>query len=291
MTKAIDSPDTERSRNPRQDAAGRSEREWHIIGEDPLSKRRVSAYRLGIVVALVALWQAAVTLGGVDTFWVSSPGLVAEAFVDSIVDGSLPAAVASSVYLAVLAFLIAGLAGIVCGFLLAASPMSDAVLAPFIVAANSMPRIAIAPLVILWFGIGDASKIVVAMTLVFFILLVNAAAGAKDVDADLMAIAKAMGANRRQLLTKVVLPSAVPWIFAGLNLGLTYSLLGVVVAEILSSNEGIGFIISYSAATFDTTGVFVALLALAIVAYIFNSSMRYLENRLLKWRPATPGGT
>ena len=153
-------------------------------------------------------------------------------------------------------------------------------------ALNSLPRVALAPLIILWFGIGITAKVVTAFTLVFFILLVNTLGGAKNVDNDILTIARLMGASERDILWKVTLPSALPWIFAGLNLGLTYSLLGVIVAEILASNHGLGYVIASSAATFNTAGVFAGLITLAVVAWLFSALMRNVEARLLRWKPS-----
>jgi NitT/TauT family transport system permease protein len=127
---------------------------------------------------------------------------------------------------------------------------------------------------------------VTAFTLVYFILLVNTLAGAKNVDNDILTIARLMGAPPRTLLWKVVLPSATPWIFAGLNLGLTYSLLGVIVAEILASNQGLGFLIASAAGNFNTAGVFAGLIVLAALSWIMTWVMRMVEARLLRWKPS-----
>jgi NitT/TauT family transport system permease protein len=158
------------------------------------------------------------------------------------------------------------------------------VLAPVVLALNSQPRVALAPLIILWFGIGVMAKVVTAFTLVFFILLVNTLGGAKNVDNDIITIARLMGASERDILWKVTFPSALPWIFTGLNLGLTYSLLGVIVAEILASNHGLGYLIAASAASFNTAGVFAGLITLAVVAWLFSLIMRKVEARLLRWK-------
>jgi len=211
-------------------------------------------------------------------------------FVRDIGNGSLIRNVATSIYEALLAFVFASALGIGAGVFVSRHPTVDRVLEPFVAAINSMPRVALAPLIILWFGIGLAAKVVTAMTLVFFLLFVNTLAGAKNVDPDLLTITRLLGANQQQVLRKLLFPSALPWIFAGLHLGLTYSLLGVVVAEILSSNSGIGFLIAHSAGNFNTTGVFVGLLALVIVAAAFDWLMRAVEAKVLKWKPRTTGG-
>lgn len=248
--------------------------------------RRVLVARLAVVGIVLAVWQAVVGLGWIDPFWISSPKLVAEELWSEISSGALFFDVGITVFEALIAFVISSVLGIGAGLLLARSPFWDDVLAPLVLALNSLPRIALAPLIILWFGIGITAKVVTAFTLVFFILLVNTLGGAKNVDNDILTIAKLMGASERDILWKVTLPSTLPWIFAGLNLGLTYSLLGVIVAEILSSNQGLGFVIQSSAATFNTAGVFAGLITLAFVAWLFSALMRYVEARLLRWKPS-----
>ncbi len=254
---------------------------------DPRARyRKVLLARLIVVGGVLAVWQAVVALGLVDAFWISSPVLVAEELWNQLASGAWFADVLITVFEALIAFVISSVLGIVAGLLLARSPVWDDVLAPLVLALNSLPRVALAPLIILWFGIGITAKVVTAFTLVFFILLVNTLGGAKNVDNDILTIARLMGASKRDILWKVTLPSALPWIFAGLNLGLTYSLLGVIVAEILASNHGLGFVIQSSAATFNTAGVFAGLITLAVVAWLFSALMRLAEAHLLRWKPS-----
>jgi NitT/TauT family transport system permease protein len=248
--------------------------------------RRVLVARLIFVTTFLAVWQASVATGLVDAFWISSPVLVINELWQQLASGALVDDVAITVFEALIAFVVSAALGIVAGLLLARSPVWDEVLAPLVLALNSLPRVALAPLIILWFGIGIAAKVVTAFTLVFFILLVNTLGGAKNVDNDILTIAKLMGASKHDILWKVTLPSALPWIFAGLNLGLTYSLLGVIVAEILASNHGLGYVIASSAATFNTAGVFAGLITLAVVAWLFGALMRKIEAKLLRWKPS-----
>jgi NitT/TauT family transport system permease protein len=203
-----------------------------------------------------------------------------------IASGELLADVWMTVSEALIAFVVSSVLGVMSGLLLAQSPFWDEVMAPIIVALNSLPRIALAPLIILWFGVGVVAKVVTAFTLIYFILLVNTLGGAKNVDNDIMTIAQLMGASKRDLLWKVTLPSALPWIFAALSIALTYSLLGVIVAEILASNQGLGYLIAASAGSFNTAGVFAALVVLAAIAWLFSTGMRKLEGWLLRWKPS-----
>jgi NitT/TauT family transport system permease protein len=248
--------------------------------------RRVVIARALLVGGFLGIWQLAVSVGLIDPFWVSSPILVAEELVHLIVSGELLTDVWMTVSEALVAFVFSSSLGIVCGLLLSRSRFWDEVMAPIIIALNSLPRIALAPLIILWFGIGVVAKVATAFTLIFFILLVNTLGGAKNVDNDIMTIAQLMGASKRDLLWKVTLPSALPWIFAALSIALTYSLLGVIVAEILASNQGLGYLIAASAGNFNTAGVFAALVVLAALAWLFSTGMRKLEARLLRWKPS-----
>lgn len=252
---------------------------------DPF-RRRVVIARAVLCCGILGLWQLAVSSGLIDAFWVSSPLLVANELWSLLASGELLTDVWMTVSEALIAFVVSSALGIVCGLLLSRSPFWDEVLAPLVVALNSLPRIALAPLIILWFGVGVTAKVVTAFTLVFFILLVNTLAGAKNVDNDILTIARLMGASKRDLLWKVTLPSALPWIFAALSIALTYSLLGVIVAEILASNQGLGYLIAASAGNFNTAGVFAALVVLAAIAWAFSTGMRKIEGRLLRWKPS-----
>jgi NitT/TauT family transport system permease protein len=253
---------------------------------DMPARHRIVLARIALVAVILLLWQAVSASGLVDPFWISSPILVAAEFGHLVASGELLSDASMTITEALIAFAVSAVLGVASGLLLARSPFWDEVLAPLVVALNSLPRIALAPLIILWFGIGIVAKVVTAFTLVYFILLVNTLAGAKNVDNDILIIARLMGASRRDMLWKVVLPSALPWIFAGLSLGLTYALLGVIVAEILASNQGLGFLIASSAGTFNTAGVFAGLFTLAAVAWVFSLLMRKLEARLLRWKPS-----
>ncbi len=249
-------------------------------------RRRVIIARAAVCGGTLAVWQTAVSAGLIDPLWVSSPFLVAQELWRLSASGELLTDVWMTVSEALIAFVVSSALGIVSGLLLARSPFWDEVMAPIVVALNSLPRIALAPLIILWFGVGVVAKVVTAFTLVYFILLVNTLGGAKNVDNDIMTIAQLMGASKRDLLWKVTLPSALPWIFAGLSIALTYSLLGVIVAEILASNQGLGYLIASSAGNFDTAGVFAALVVLVVIAWLFSTGMRKIEGWLLRWKPS-----
>ncbi|HEX3864552.1 MAG TPA: ABC transporter permease [Stellaceae bacterium] len=252
-----------------------------------LFRRRVIIARTLLCVGALVVWQAAVSVGLIDAFWISSPVLVVVEMWHLLTSGELLNDIWMTVSEALIAFVVSSVLGVVSGLALSRSVFWDDVFAPIIVALNSLPRIALAPLIILWFGVGVAAKVVTAFTLVYFILLVNTLGGAKNIDNDILTIAQLMGASKRDLLWKVVLPSALPWIFAALSIALTYSLLGVIVAEILASNQGLGYLIAASAGNFNTAGVFAGLVVLAAIAWLFSMAMRKIEARLLRWKPST----
>ena len=252
--------------------------------------QRVLLARTALIVGLLVIWQGLVSAGLVDAFWISNPLDIARELVRLASSGELVGDIVLTVTEALIAFVISSVLGIASGLILARSPFWDEVMAPLIVVVNSLPRIALAPLIILWFGVGITAKVVTAFSLVYFILLVNTLSGAKNVDHDILTIARLMGASKRDILWRVVLPSATPWIFAGLNLGLTYSLLGVIVAEILSSNQGLGYLIASAAGNFNTAGVFAGLVVLSVVAWLFSYAMRQAEVHLLRWKPSQQSG-
>ncbi|WP_285705809.1 ABC transporter permease [Microtetraspora sp. NBRC 16547] len=183
-----------------------------------------------------------------------------------------------------IAFVVGSLAGIVTGLVLSVSPRLNAVLDPYLTIANAMPRVALAPLFLLWFGLGQTSKVMMGISTGYFILVLNTHAGVKAIDPDLKTICHVMGANRLQMFTKLILPAAVPAIFAGLRLSVVYSLLGVVLAEMLASQAGMGQLLQYYAGLFQVQGVFGVLICLSLLAVAGTAVVGAVENRILRWQ-------
>jgi NitT/TauT family transport system permease protein len=261
----------------RRRRARRQERLWTEI------------WRLAVLVLSAGAWEGATRAELINPFWVSSPSRIVADLGKAFTSGSVFVHIGVTLYEAFLGFVTGAAAGILGGFVLARWDRLARVLDPYVTALNSLPRVALAPLFILWFGIGLTSKVVLAFSLVVFILLVNTYAGAKNVDQDLIIITRLLGASRRQLTVKVILPASIPWIFAGLRLGLAYALIGAVVGEVIVAQAGLGFLISHSAGVFDTTGVFSALIILMVIAMLLNELMKVTERKLLRWRPQIPG--
>jgi len=240
--------------------------------------------RIAVVGAFLAIWQVVVSLGLVREFFISTPGEVIAAMIAQVMTPVFWVNVLSTFQATILGFVVGAILGIIFGLVLAATPLLNEILDPIITALNSMPRMALAPLFILWFGIGVLSKTMVAITLVVFVLLITTRSGVKNADPDLLLMARANGATRTQTFYKVVLPVSVPAIFSGLQLGLIYSLLSVVVAEIVGSAAGLGVLVSRYSQTFEVADAFAVLIIMALLATFLDLLMRMLESRLLRWQ-------
>lgn len=187
----------------------------------------------------------------------------------------------------VLAFGIGTVLGLACGLWLALAPTTSAILDPYIKAANSMPRVILAPIFALWFGLGIWSKVALAVTLVFFIVFFNVYQGVKEVSPVVLANARMLGANQRQLLRTVYLPSATSWVFSSLHTSVGLAFVGAVVGEYLGSARGVGYLILQAEGTFDVNTVFAGMLVLTAFALLLDGIVGKLEQRLMKWQPRT----
>jgi NitT/TauT family transport system permease protein len=182
------------------------------------------------------------------------------------------------------AFVLGSAAGILVGLLFVTFPRVEQFLDPIFAGLNALPRIALAPLFLLWFGLGVASKIALGFSLTFFIVLGSTVAGARAVNLDHITLARTLGASSAQVFRRITLPGAVPTVFAGLRLGLIYALLGVVGGEIIAAQKGLGQMLSFLAGTFQINGVFAVLFLLAVLATSLTWAMTTIELRLLRWR-------
>lgn len=184
-----------------------------------------------------------------------------------------------------LAFAIGTLLGLVLGLWLALSPMTSAIFDPYIKAANSMPRVILAPIFAMWFGLGIWSKVALAVTLVFFIVFFNVYQGVREVSPTVLANARMLGANRRQLLRQVYLPSATSWVFSSLHTSVGLAFVGAIVGEYLGSARGVGYLILQAEGTFDINTVFAGILVLTAFALVLDMLVGVIERRLMKWQP------
>jgi len=185
----------------------------------------------------------------------------------------------------VLAFGIGTGLGLVCGLWLALAPLASLLLDPYIKAANSMPRVILAPIFALWFGLGIWSKVALAVTLVFFVVFFNVYQGVKEVSPVVLANARMLGANRKQLLRTVYLPSATSWVFSSLHTSVGLAFVGAVVGEYLGSARGVGYLILQAEGTFDVNTVFAGIVVLTVFALLLDGAVSQVERRLMKWQP------
>jgi NitT/TauT family transport system permease protein len=242
-----------------------------------------------VLLLLFAIWQALSFWLG--TYWIGSPWGVVTRLYDGVVNGAILHHASYTLAEAVIGFIIGAIPAAILPFLLRRLPIATAILDPFMVGGYGSPKLALAPLFILWFGIGIESKIALVAITVFFIVYFSALAGVRALDTKLVQMAQVAGANERDVARHIVFPGAVPYIFTGFRIAMPYSIGGAVVAEIISANRGLGYLIQLSAMNFDTTGVFVALVAVTIIVFVLNGAVDFSERRLLRWRPSSDAKT
>ncbi|MDX3968628.1 MAG: ABC transporter permease [Bradyrhizobium sp.] len=239
--------------------------------------------RLILLASLLLFWQFGSVWNGWQ-FYVSTPVDIAASFFALVRTGEFFFHAAITTVEALLGFLFGGIAGIVVGLVLGRSRLLADVLDPFLTAFYSLPKVALAPLFVLWIGIGVEMKITLAAVTVFFLVFLNTYTGVRNVNREQLTVIRLMGANERQLITKLVLPSAVTWVFAGLRLSVPYALIGAIVGEIIAANRGLGYLVSNAAAKFDTPGVFAALIGIIALAMLLNLAVKQAERRLMPWK-------
>jgi len=233
---------------------------------------------------MLLVWQLVVTLGGFPAFILPSPAQVVVRFGQAIMDGSLPGNTAVTL-LEVLAGLALGVSvATVLGYLLARSLHLERLLSPYIVASQSIPVVAIAPLLVIWFGPGLFSKVLVCALIVFFPVLVNTVVGVRSVPEDLRDLMRSLQATRWQTLKNLELPAALPVFLGGLRIGATLSVIGAVVGEFVGAKSGLGFLVNVGRGVYDTSLVFVAVFTLIALALILYGLVSMIEKRLLRWQ-------
>jgi NitT/TauT family transport system permease protein len=251
-------------------------------------KRNIWLLRLAIVVVWLGSWELTATYW-IDPFFYSKPSNIWERLVEWFSTGtdfgSIWYNIFTTVEEALLGFVIGAIAGVVLGVVLGRSEYLAQVLAPFIKAANALPRIVLAALFVIWFGLGLSSKVATVVVLVFFAVFFNAFTGAREVDRNLIDNARILGATRGQVLKSIVLPSATSWILSSLHVAFGFALIGAVVGEYTGAKAGMGFLISNAQGTFDTAGVYAGMLIITVVALLAEWGIGTMERRLLRWRP------
>lgn len=257
--------------------------------------RRVLVYgtRLLLLVAVIGLWEWFARAGIIDPFNFSMPSKIwdqiREWALHGTAQGSLWEQIWYTLYEALFGWIIGVIAGVLLGIALGRVRFLADVLGPYIKVLNALPRIVLAPIFLIWFGLGPASKVASAVVLVFFPVFFNAFQGAREVDRNLVSNARILGASNRRVTLQVVIPSATSWIFTSLHVSFGFALIGAIVGEYIGATKGLGLLVSASQGTFNAAGVYAAMVILAVVALLAEGLLTFGEKRLFRWKPAEPG--
>ena len=245
---------------------------------------RVFALRTAVVAGILGLWWAASgTL--IDRLFVSDPVSVVSSFVQISLDGTLWWHLERTLLEMTFGYILGVAVGIGLAIAVALVPWGEQIARPLMLGVFAIPKVALAPLVIVWFGIHLLPKVILAASLVLFIVYFSTLAGFAAVNRDLVASVRVMGASRAALFVKLILPSAMPYIFSAMRITLPGALIGAIIGEFVSSNRGVGFLIAHASSRYDTAQVFAGILSLLIFVLILNAILSRLEKYVARWRP------
>lgn len=248
------------------------------------SLRAMAGHALFLAVVLFS-WEYASRQSWLDpTFFGSPSGIAAYLWDGFFVSKTLWLELGYTIGGTLISFLAGSIAAIALGLVFVMAPRLERMMDPYLTVLNAMPRLALAPLFLLWFGLGLGSKVAVGVSLTFFLVLSSTVAGIRGVPADYLTLTRSLGASGAQLFFKITLPSAIPVIASGLRLGLVYAMLGVVGAEIIAAEHGLGQSLAYLQSTFNMNGVMGILGVLAVLGMLVTQGMSKLERVLLKWQ-------
>lgn len=248
-------------------------------------KDKIRATQLGLLVVSLTLWEGGARLGWIDPFFFPSPMSIIGRLLEWFSSAQIWYDLGVTLLETVLSFIFGISGGILLGLWLGLSPFAASVLNPFIKVFNAIPRVLLAPIYVLWFGLGLTSKVALGLTLVFFVAFFNTLQGVREVNPVVLANARLLKASRMALLKHVYLPSAASWIISSLRVSVGLAVLGAVVAEYLGSSVGLGHMIAQAEGVMDATGVFAGLVLLSAFVVALDALVDRLEKRLLVWRP------
>jgi len=266
---------------------------WRMRKSEELRWVRVAILRVLFGAVVLTLWES-ISGSLIDEKLISSPSLILEAFLNLAgsqnPDGTLWTHFAYTIENTFWGYLAGAVAGILFGFLLAEAEVVAQVIEPFIMAFNGVPRIAYAPLFIAWFGIEREPKIILVLTIVFFLTFVSTFSGIRSVPQELINVARVLGGGTFSIMRKVVLPAASPWIFNGLKVSIPFGMVGAIVGEYIISDKGLGYLLQRYNNEYFTTGIILIIFVLMIFVVSVNQILNWAESRVLRWRPTSRTG-
>ncbi|MFF7788027.1 ABC transporter permease subunit [Streptomyces sp. NPDC007991] len=250
----------------------------------------INLVRALLLVGVLGLWEMLSRAKVIDPFNFSMPSQIWDQISTWVMHGtalgSLGEQIWYTLYEALLGWVLGVVTGVVLGIALGRIALLADVLGPYIKVLNSIPRIVLAPIFVIWFGLGPASKVASAVVLVFFPVFFNAFQGAREVDRNLVSNARILGASDRRVTFQVVIPSATSWIFTSLHVSFGFALIGAIVGEYIGATKGIGLLVAQSQGTFNAAGVYAAMVILAVVALLAEGLLTFAERRIFRWKPA-----
>lgn len=236
------------------------------------------------LVIFILLWEVVARIGNFPPFILPTPGLVLQRLGQVLVDGSLLRHTWVTLSEVLAGMVLGVVAATLLGYLIAKSPVIERLLSPYVVASQAVPIVAIAPLLVIWFGSDLTSKVLICALIVFFPVLVNTIVGLRSVPDDLRDLMRSLLATPWQTFTKLEAPAALPVFLGGLRIGATLAVIGAVVGEFVGADRGLGFMVNQARGQYDTALVFVAVLALVLMALLLYGAVVLVESRLLSWR-------
>jgi NitT/TauT family transport system permease protein len=240
--------------------------------------------QVGILAAILALWQFAVTDALLPYF--SRPSLIAAKLYELLTHQDIYRHISVTLAEITMGYALGAVIGLSLGFILGRSQFLSAALQPYIIGLYSIPKIALAPVFIVWLGLGIASKVAVVFVASFFLVFFNTYSGLISIDEELVRLARLMGASWPQTVTRVILPAAAPQIFLGLRTAVPYAVIGAVIGEYIGSSEGLGYFILYASQTYDAAALFAGIIILVAIVFVANFGLNWLEGRVIRWRKA-----
>ena len=266
-------------------SAGRPEKTWlEALRDSPL-------FSVLVLCGFLGFWELAVIVFGIPKIVLPLPSSILVALWDGFASGEYPWHLAVTFYEIIVGFLLGAASGLLLGFIIALSPILERIFYPYVVAFQTIPKVAIAPIIVIWFGYGTSSKIVITATIGFFPVLANTIVGLRAAPLDQLEMLTAYTATRWQLFRMVRLPQALPYIFVGLDVAIVLSVIGAIVGEFVGAKAGLGFLILQKNFNFDMAGTFAILLILSAVGVGLHWIVNWAQRRVVFWMDTTTDRT